>query len=343
MHTIYLSGPMTIVGPPDYNAAEFKKWAEIYRARGWRVLSPPELDHGDFSQPYAHYMKRDIRVLASEGVDRIYMLPNWQQSKGAKLEKHIGEVLGVEIWDVLTDAPLAESTAQEAHRLVHGDRGAAYGHPLDDMGRTAGMLNALLHDKLHLALNARDVWQIMACVKLSRERNSPKRDNRVDLGGYAETGEMIETEAIKRGISLDRKEYLHPSPSEPITESRTELFKNTARTGRISSREFLGVQNSTEGGDSAQSLYARPGRYISVNSPETGGVVPAVEKSDVCDVTVQPQFSGTDASGTFFCSECGPLPSGATGSEVAPQSELQAKDAGDGLVSRVWKRATGRN
>jgi hypothetical protein len=200
---IYLSGPMS--GYPQFNSIEFKRYADHYRARGWTVFSPPETDDGDWTKPYAYYIKRDILALVEQGVERIYLLPNWHMSKGALLEKHIGEVIGLEIWDAVTNLPWEESTVQEAHRLVHGPRGVAYGHPLDDMGRTAGMLNALLSDVLRWELNARDVWQIMACVKLSRERNAPKRDNRVDLGGYAETGEMIEDEAKRRGIALSKR------------------------------------------------------------------------------------------------------------------------------------------
>lgn len=200
---MYLSGPMT--GLPNYNAAEFDRFSKIYRAQGFKVLSPAEMDNGYYDGTYEYYLKRDIAALISGDapIHRVYMMPNWHKSKGAQLEKHIAQTIGIEIWDAATGQPYKESTVQEAHRLVHGDRGVAYGHPFDDMGRTARMLNALLADKLAFKLTQRDVWQIMACVKLSRERNSPKRDNRVDLGGYAETGEMIEDMAKTRGIDLN--------------------------------------------------------------------------------------------------------------------------------------------
>lgn len=230
---IYLSGPMT--GYPEFNSREFKRYAEHYRARGWEVFSPPETDAGDWTKPYEYYIKRDILALVQDGIERIYLLPNWHLSKGARLEKHIGETIGLEIWDVVTDLPWSESTAEEAHRLVHGPRGYTYGHPLDDMGRTAGMLNSLLKDVLRWELTARDVWQIMACVKLSRERNSPKRDNRVDLGGYAETGEMIENEAKRRGVNLtwrvpvpapDRqcaREFMGIRAADPARKENTQV------------------------------------------------------------------------------------------------------------------------
>jgi hypothetical protein len=89
--------------------------------------------------------------------------------------------------------PIVESVAQEAHRLVLGDRGAAYGHPIFDMTRSADMLTALLRNKLKpgARLEAEDIGQAMICVKQSRHRNAPKRDNNTDTAGYALTLEMI--------------------------------------------------------------------------------------------------------------------------------------------------------
>ncbi len=92
----------------------------------------------------------------------------------------------------------AESIAQEAHRLVLGDRGAMYGHPMEDFGRTAGMLNALFGTKLNSPLTEEDIAKMMICVKLSREQNKPKRDNIVDLAGYAITLEMVKEERARR-------------------------------------------------------------------------------------------------------------------------------------------------
>lgn len=100
-----------------------------------------------------------------------------------------------------TTPPAApESAAQEAHRLVHGNRGADYGHPIEDFTRTAALWTAQFRDLLKdgAAFTFREVWQAMCLVKMSRERNKPKRDNRVDLAGYAETGQMCEDEAARR-------------------------------------------------------------------------------------------------------------------------------------------------
>lgn len=195
--TIYLSGPMT--GKPDFNAAEFARYAERYRAEGFVVISPPEMDDGDTSKPYEFYIRRDIRVFLEDRVDRLYLLPGWQGSKGANLEKHLAEILRIPVYDAETGEPYRETVAQEAYRLVHGDRGADYSHPLDDFGRTARMVNALLQHKLSQPVSEEDIALIMIAVKLSRLANKPDhRDSAVDIAGYAECYFMVREERERR-------------------------------------------------------------------------------------------------------------------------------------------------
>lgn len=78
------------------------------------------------------------------------------------------------------------SVLTEAQGLVHGDRNAAYGSPLSDYTRTAGMVSSMLAHKLKEPLSAEDLICVMICVKLSRQQNKPKRDNTVDGAGYFE-------------------------------------------------------------------------------------------------------------------------------------------------------------
>jgi Domain of unknown function (DUF6378) len=78
-----------------------------------------------------------------------------------------------------------ESILLEAQRLTHGDRNANYGHPLDDYTRTAALMSALLSHKLSEPITAEEAGACMCAVKLSRHMHRPKRDNMVDLAGYA--------------------------------------------------------------------------------------------------------------------------------------------------------------
>ncbi len=95
-----------------------------------------------------------------------------------------------------------ETVLEEAIRLVEGARGGDYGPPLDDFGRTAQLANVLLARKLKEPLKAEDIPLIMICVKLSREANRPKRDNLVDLCGYAQTLDMVYRERMRREEGL---------------------------------------------------------------------------------------------------------------------------------------------
>ena len=82
---------------------------------------------------------------------------------------------------------IRESILFEAHNLVHGVRGEDYGHPYEDFSRTAKIWSAILG----VDVTPEQVALCMIGVKISRECNRPKRDNRVDMAGYAETLDMV--------------------------------------------------------------------------------------------------------------------------------------------------------
>lgn len=86
------------------------------------------------------------------------------------------------------------SILEEAQGLVYGDRQASYGHPLDDFSRTAKMWSAILGHEV----TPEEVGLCMCAVKISRQINKPKRDNLVDLAGYAATVELVLEEKGKR-------------------------------------------------------------------------------------------------------------------------------------------------
>jgi hypothetical protein len=92
-----------------------------------------------------------------------------------------------------------ESALLEAQGLVHGDRNAAYGSPLDDFRRTAKMWSAILG----VEVQPEKIGLCMIAVKLSRECNKHKRDNLVDIAGYAECTEWAINEQYEREVLVE--------------------------------------------------------------------------------------------------------------------------------------------
>jgi hypothetical protein len=76
--------------------------------------------------------------------------------------------------------------AEEATKLVCGDRNEQYGPPEQDYQRTAATWSGMLIHKLKPGevIEAREAMLMMAGLKLCREMTKPKRDNRVDAIGY---------------------------------------------------------------------------------------------------------------------------------------------------------------
>lgn len=94
---------------------------------------------------------------------------------------------------------------EEANKLVHDDRNASYGHPIEDFTCTAAMWTAYLKRKYGPGaptLQPEDVGLMMVCVKLSREACVPKFDNLVDGAGYFETVAMIKDEKYRRDVII---------------------------------------------------------------------------------------------------------------------------------------------
>lgn len=84
------------------------------------------------------------------------------------------------------------SPLDEARRLVHGERGADYGHPAVDYGCTAALWRALILRRygVDIAFTADFACLMMVAMKLSREAGKPKADNLIDAAGYLECAAM---------------------------------------------------------------------------------------------------------------------------------------------------------
>jgi hypothetical protein len=87
---IYIAGPMT--GIPEYNFPAFNAAAARLRAEGHEVINPAEIVT-DTTVPWEACMRADIRELVA--CDAIYLLPGFEGSRGARLERHIALELGM--------------------------------------------------------------------------------------------------------------------------------------------------------------------------------------------------------------------------------------------------------
>lgn len=88
---VYVAGPMT--GLPDFNFPAFNAMADKMRSEGWHVENPAEHGHIEGAQ-WSDYLRSDIALLAT--CSAIVFLPGWSKSKGALLEFHIANQVGIE-------------------------------------------------------------------------------------------------------------------------------------------------------------------------------------------------------------------------------------------------------
>lgn len=94
----------------------------------------------------------------------------------------------------LKNIPMSpENILQEADRLVSGDRQDSYKHPTHDYECTSVMWAAMIKKRygVDVPLTPDFCTLMMAAMKISREVGKHKRDNLVDLAGYARCTEMI--------------------------------------------------------------------------------------------------------------------------------------------------------
>lgn len=89
---IYICGPMT--GLPQHNHPVFNRAAFELATRGYQVFNPAENGlpvHAEWST----HMRVDIVQMMH--CHAIATLPGWENSKGAQLEVHIAQALGMPI------------------------------------------------------------------------------------------------------------------------------------------------------------------------------------------------------------------------------------------------------
>lgn len=89
--------------------------------------------------------------------------------------------------ETMPDISPPEGILEEAIRITSGPRQRDYDHPLANHDRIAELWNAYLsiRSSPDIEISAADVAAMMILLKLVRNAHTPKRDNAVDIAGYA--------------------------------------------------------------------------------------------------------------------------------------------------------------
>lgn len=164
----------------------------------------------------------------------------------------------------------------EALDITNGDRQKYYGHPADNHGNTAALWSAYLNRKYGLfppiGLSARDVCMMMVLLKVSRDANSTKRDNLVDIAGYVRNAEQIEQ---RRGLTSEDVKAIadfENSPSRAVTACPTLIEQIAADRWRDEAEKAILArkQNGTPFADQvAQDAPVSMRRWMSEEEAES--------------------------------------------------------------------------
>ena len=218
--SIYIAGPMR--GYELFNFPAFDEARETLKAGSWDPISPADLDREagfdpvenpkgidgaplDWSNPanclspkfLQEAMKRDVDAIVQDA-GALCLLPGWEKSTGAKAELALARWKNIPVYlypsmKLLDD----ESICEEAHRIQGGDRQQDYGSPKQNFHDIADMWHQYLTMRNRSlggpwAIDASDVANMMILMKMSRNTHKPKRDNWVDICGYAQCGAKCE-------------------------------------------------------------------------------------------------------------------------------------------------------
>lgn len=78
---IYISGKIT--GEPNHREIFRKAWVALWELN-FTAIDPCDFPDSHHDKSWKSYMKEDLRILKK--CDAIFMLNNWQDSRGAKIE-----------------------------------------------------------------------------------------------------------------------------------------------------------------------------------------------------------------------------------------------------------------
>ena len=95
MLNLYLSGPMSNI--QDNNASEFNRVTKILReALSYHIINPLEYPNFD---TWEDNLKFDLCFITKMGVSNMIMLPGWELSNGARLERYTAYLLNMKVYE----------------------------------------------------------------------------------------------------------------------------------------------------------------------------------------------------------------------------------------------------
>jgi hypothetical protein len=110
-YEVYLSGKMR--GLPEFGFPIFDKAQEIIeRTRGWKVVSPANMDReigfnektgNDYDFDVNGAMRRDFTYLVTNAQGIVLIRQNWRVSHGARSELIVAQDIGLDLWEVDLD------------------------------------------------------------------------------------------------------------------------------------------------------------------------------------------------------------------------------------------------
>lgn len=203
---VYISGPITNGGTctpaeeefhldnaldiastlSNHGFAPFVPHLTIFWDRWYKDMGVESLDH-------ATWLDMDYPWVAVS--DAVYRMEG--ASTGADLEVEFARAHGIPVYYSVKELVAGlegDGPCNRALRAVYGQRGADYGHPLDDFSKTAAFWSVLFGTKVEPA----QVGLAMILLKLSREMNRHKDDNLTDINGYSETVDLVLKELERR-------------------------------------------------------------------------------------------------------------------------------------------------
>ena len=92
-----------MTGIPDLNYPLFNAVERWLEDQGYTVQNPASNHVTGLSgdELWREYMRLSLRQISY--CDRVILLPGWEKSKGASLEKHIADALGLPTTELATD------------------------------------------------------------------------------------------------------------------------------------------------------------------------------------------------------------------------------------------------